>query len=288
MPETSNHRLGEVKSSTPDGRIHTIRWSEWGDPENTKVLLCAHGLSRNGRDFDYLARKTSDHHRVICPDFPGRGMSDALKNPVHYNNVQYLSDSLAILSAIEFDLLHWIGTSMGGLIGMALAASEKNEISKIVLNDVGPFIPREALSVIGNYLADSPEFSSLLQAESYFREVYASFGKLDDEHYRHFVEHGVKLSESGTGFVLNNDPGIIDQFISTAPVDHDLWDTWDRISIPTLILRGEHSGLLLPQTVKQMKHRHSQAESVEIPGCAHAPSLMTESQIDVVIAWLAG
>ena len=213
-------------------------------------------------------------------------MSDALENPVYYNNTQYLSDSLAILSAIEFETLDWVGTSMGGLIGMALAASGNNPISRIVLNDVGPFIPREALSVIGNYLADSPVFSSLLQAESYFREVYASFGKLDDEHYRHFVEHGVTLSSSGEGFDLNSDPGIIDHFISKEPVDYHLWDVWDRISIPTLILRGQYSGLLLSQTVEQMKFRHPLAQSVEIPGCAHAPSLMTESQIEIVNTWL--
>jgi pimeloyl-ACP methyl ester carboxylesterase len=286
MPDKSNQRFGEANSSTPDGRTHIIRWCEWGDPENPDVLLCAHGLSRNGRDFDYLARNICDHYRVICPDFPGRGVSDALENPVYYNNTQYLSDTLAILSAIRFETLDWLGTSMGGLIGMALAACENNPIRKIVLNDVGPFVPREALSVIGEYLADSPEFSSLQQAESYFREVYASFGKLDDEHYRHFVEYGVKPSTSGKGFVLNNDPEIIARFLSNEPVDYQLWDIWDRITVPALIVRGQYSGLLLPQTVEQMKFRHAFAQSVEIPACAHAPSLMTESQIEIVSAWL--
>jgi pimeloyl-ACP methyl ester carboxylesterase len=286
MSEITNQRFGEAHSSTPDGRTHTIRWCEWGDPENPKVLLCAHGLSRNGRDFDYLARKACVQYRVICPDYPGRGISDALENPVYYNNAQYLSDSLAILSVIKFEILDWLGTSMGGLVGMALAASDNNPVRKIVLNDVGPFISGQALAVIGDYLTDTPAFSSLRQAESYFRQVYASFGKLDDEHYLHFVEHGVKPSSSGNGFVLNNDPEIIARFISNKPVDHHLWDIWDRISIPTLILRGQYSGLLLPQTVEQMKFRHALAQSVEIPGCAHAPSLMTESQIEIVNNWL--
>jgi len=286
MNVKSAHKYGKSISSTPDGRNHTIRWTEWGEPDNSKVLICAHGLSRNGRDFDFLARTASDHYRVICPDFPGRGMSDLLENPVHYNNGQYLADTLEIISSLEFETLDWVGSSMGGLIGMALAASDNQPISRIVINDVGPFIPKEALAVIGDYLADSPVFSTLDQADTYFREVYASFGNLDDEHYRHFVEYGVKPSESGKGFVLTYDPAIIDQFISTAPVDYDLWDIWDRVSIPSLILRGEHSGLLLPQTLEQMKHRHPLAKSVEIPGCAHAPSLMTKNQIGIVMTWL--
>ena len=280
-------RPGETQSrSGSTGDRHRVHWTEWGDATNPRVLFCAHGLSRNGRDFDYLASALADRYRIICPDYPGRGNSDWLVNKADYHNEQYLLDSIAIIDTLEFQQLDWVGTSMGGLIGMELAARYPELIGKMVINDVGPFIPAEALAVIGEYLGIHPIFSDREEALDYYRTVYAGFGKLDSEHYEHFVNHGVTPARDGAGFVLNYDPAIIDCFVAVKPVDIDLWETWDSIRIPRLVLRGKKSGLLLAQTVEQMKHRADNTESVEFDDCAHAPSLMVSEQIEVISNWL--
>lgn len=279
-------RYGEIESNTPDGLHHRVRWTEWGDPLNNQVLFCAHGLSRNGRDFDYLAHALARQYRVICPDYPGRGSSDWLANPTFYNHEQYLYDSLKIIGKIRYHSLDWVGTSMGGIIGMSLAALDNNPISRMVVNDVGPYIPAKALAEIGKYLENHPRFNSLQDANEYYRTIYSGFGHLSDETYDHFVEHGVKQADTGHGYMLNYDPAIVSQFTSVKPADIVLWDIWDRIKIPILIIRGQKSDLLLVQTVEQMKHRHSGAESVEFENCAHAPSLMEKHQIDTIVRWL--
>ena len=282
--EKIRSRAGEVVCHTDDHSAHKIRWTEWGDETNPRILFCAHGLSRNGRDFDYLARVAADNYRVICPDYPGRGNSDSFVDPSYYHNQQYLLDTLQILDSLKFDQLHWVGTSMGGLIGMGLASMPDQPIGRLVVNDVGAFIPGEALAMINAYLREHPTFESLQDAENYFRHVYAGFGPLRDDQYRHLVEHGVKPSEHG--YVLNHDTEMIDQFTALPCDDIALWDLWEKIDVPTLILRGEKSGLLLRSTVEEMKARHKGAVSEEIEGCAHAPSLMVEDQIELVLGWL--
>ncbi len=284
MTQSDTPGTGSVRSRTPDGRQHVLRWTEWGDPANPRVLVCAHGLSRNGRDFDFLARALSDRYRVVCPDYPGRGLSDRLGDPVHYHNGQYLEDSLRMIEALAPETLDWVGTSMGGLIGMGIAARTDNPVRRMVINDVGPFIPGAALALIGEYLRTHPSFADLEKAEEYFRTVYLGFGPLEDVHYRHFVEHGVRAD--GDGFVLEIDPAVIDRFVAQPCDDMDIWSIWDQIRIPVLVLRGERSGLLLPETMAEMCARHPQAEGVEIPRCAHAPSLMVPEQIGLVSEWL--
>ena len=265
-----------------------MHWTEWGEAENPRILICAHGLSRNGRDFDFLAQAMAGSYRVICPDYPGRGRSDHVSDPVHYHNLQYLQDTLRLVDSLRFDQLDWVGTSMGGLIGMGLAAMPQHPLGKMVINDVGPFIPGEALALIAEYLGAHPHFDSLDDAEAYFRLVYQSFGPLEDHHYRHFVTHGVRPDPNGEGYVLDIDPAVIDQFIAQPAVDIALWEYWDPIEIPVLILRGEKSGLLRADTLAEMLARHGGAEAREIPGCAHAPSLMPADQIALVSDWLLG
>jgi pimeloyl-ACP methyl ester carboxylesterase len=279
-------KFGEVPCSTGDDKQHLLRWTEWGNPTNTRILICAHGLSRNSRDFDYLAQALVDRYRVICPDYPGRGRSEWLANSAFYTNAQYLQDTLQLIEVLEYEQLDWVGTSMGGLIGIELASLPGNPITRMVVNDVGACIPGEALTQISEYLRVHPVFTTLHQAEVYFRTVYAGFGPLADEHYRHFVENGTRPTDSGEGYILNYDPAIIDQFTSTVFSDIELWHLWDRVTIPMLIIRGQNSGLLLAETVEQMKHRHPGAESVEFANCAHAPSLMEQDQIDVICRWL--
>ena len=227
-----------------------------------------------------------DSYRVICVDYPGRGGSSWLTEKSQYHNEQYLRDSLQLLDHLDYDTLDWVGTSMGGLIGMGITSMPDNPIRKMVINDVGPFIPADALSLIGDYLGLHPRFEHLDQANEYYRTVYASFGALEDHHYDHFVEHGVTSSKDGEHYVLNYDPEIIDQFTAIKPVDIDIWNIFDEISTPLLILRGKKSQLLLPQTVEQMKYRHGNALSVEFAGCGHAPSLMVDDQISCIRDWL--
>ncbi|MGI9317121.1 MAG: alpha/beta fold hydrolase [bacterium] len=279
-------RMGQIESNSTDGSRHMLRWAEWGEAANPRVLFCAHGLSRNGRDFDYLASAAAADYRVICPDYPGRGKSDQLVDPRNYHNQQYLLDTLHILSSLTFEQLDWVGTSMGGLIGIGLASMKEHRVRRMVINDVGAFIPGEALALINQYLSVHPKFESLDQAENYFRSVYASFGPLEDEHYHHLVQHGIMQAEDDAGYVLNHDPAMIDQFISLECKDIELWDLWDKVNIPTLIIRGEKSGLLLRSTIEQMKLRHKGADSEEIAHCAHAPSLMVPDQIKLVLDWL--
>ena len=280
-------RLEQTASETRPGRGHNLAWTEWGDRDNPRVLICAHGLSRNGRDFDFLARELAGEYRVVCPDYPGRGRSSWLHDKSAYTNQQYCRDTLNLINNLDFEVLDWVGTSMGGLIGMAIAAEPDSPIRKMVVNDVGPFIPGAALREIGDYLGRHPRFASRTEALDYYRNVYASFGALEDEHYEHFVAHGVAWDEEADHFRLEYDPAIIDEFLKVVHQDIELWDVFDRIEIPLLILRGKKSGLLLPQTVEQMKHRHGNAISHEFEDCAHAPSLMVPEQIDVIRNWLA-
>lgn len=279
-------RLEQTTSETGPGRDHSLAWTEWGDRDNPRVLVCAHGLSRNGRDFDFLAREMASEYRVVCPDYPGRGRSSWLTDKSAYTNQQYCRDTLNLINSLDYEILDWVGTSMGGLIGMALAADPDSPIRKMVVNDVGPHIPAAALREIGDYLGRHPRFSSREEALDYYRSVYASFGALDDEHYEHFVTHGIAWDDEAGHFRLEYDPAIIDQFLHVVNEDIELWDVFDRIEIPLLILRGKKSGLLLPQTVEQMKHRHGNAISHEFEDCAHAPSLMVPEQIEIVRDWL--
>lgn len=283
---TYEPRYGKVASNTPDGTAHTVGWTEWGDPDNRRLLLCAHGLSRNGRDFDFLAKRLAAHYRVICPDFPGRGASDWLADPAYYTNQQYLKDTKVILEELAFDSLDWVGTSMGGLIGMALAATSENLIRRMVVNDVGPFIPKAALELIKTYLKKHPRFRTIDEAGQYFRTVYAGFGRLEDHHYDHLVKFGVRFDELLDRYVLNYDPALIDVFVAAPSEDVDIWPLWEAVHMPVLVVRGGKSGLLLAETVAQMKLSKPGTNSVEFDDCAHAPSLMVDNQISAVERWL--
>ncbi len=278
--------VGSVVSSTPDGTVHTLRWVEWGHPSHSKVLICAHGLFRNGRDFDCLAQALMDQYRVICPDFPGRGQSDWLAHPIHYHNEQYNHDIKALIETLQYEQLDWVGTSMGGLIGMGLASASGHPVRRMVINDVGPFISKSALERIRKYASQPPRFSAWTDAEAYFRTTYAGFGPLADRHFAHLVEHGVRPSPDHEGYVLNLDPAVMDRFMAMPCEDIAAWEYWDSIQIPVLILRGESSDILTKDVMDEMVQRHPRAAAIEIPDCAHAPSLMVEPQIQYIRQWL--
>lgn len=285
-PARPYHGLREhtVQCLGPHG-LHRMAYTEWGDPNNPRVLVCAHGLTRNGRDFDDLARALADHYRVICPDVVGRGRSDWLGVKADYGFPLYVADMITLIARLDVESVHWFGTSMGGLIGMLIASQPHSPISRLVLNDVGPVVTAVSLRRIGQYVGTAPRFSTMVDAEAYIRMVSAPFGPLTDAQWRHLTEYTVRPVEGG--FAMVYDPGIGDVF-RNAPilVDVDWWDTYDRIRCPTLALRGAESDLLEHETLVAMSTRGPKAGIVEFPGVGHAPMLMDEGQISVVREFL--
>jgi pimeloyl-ACP methyl ester carboxylesterase len=265
--------------------FHRVAYYEWGDEENPHVVVCVHGLTRNGRDFDALARALAADYRVVCPDVAGRGRSPWLIHKQDYGYPLYLSDMAALVARTGAEKVDWVGTSMGGLIGMMLAAQPDNPIQRLVLNDVGPFIPKAALERLATYVGKAPRFGTLDQFEVYLRTVLAPFGPLTDAQWRHLVEHSSHRYDDGTLGVAY-DPRIGDAFES-ALQDVVLWPVWDAISCATLVLRGKQSDLLLHETAEEMTRRGPKARLVEFDGIGHAPALMAEDQIAVVRDFLS-
>lgn len=274
-------REGQVNCLSTAG-FHHMAYVEWGDAHNPRVLICVHGLTRNGRDFDFLAQALEADYRVICPDVVGRGKSDWLANKSLYVMPQYCADMVTLLARLNVETVDWLGTSMGGLIGMALAAQPGNPIRRLVLNDVGPVVSAVSLARIGDYLGTPPRFDSIEEAEAYVRKVSAPFGPLTDTQWRHLTVHAVREAKDGKiEFVY--DPGIAQAYRQGQQLsggkDVELWPLFDAITCPTLLLRGEQSDLLTPQTAQAMTQRGPHAQLIEIPGVGHAPVLMDDAQI---------
>ena len=274
-----------VQCAHPGG-LHRMHYTEWGDADNPDVVLCVHGLTRNGRDFDFLAAALCDQFRVVCPDVVGRGSSEWLASPGHYNIPQYVNDMVTLIARLGVEKVRWVGTSMGGLMGMALAALPQTPITRLVMNDVGPVIEAAAISRIGDYVGRAPRFATLEDAEHFIRGFCASFGPLTDAQWRHITAHALRECEGG--LEMRYDPAIGDAFRTDAPRgDVDLWPMYDAIACPTLVLRGMASDLLSAATTAQMATRGPRARVAEIPGVGHAPMLMDLDQIGLVSAFLA-
>ena len=264
-----------------------MAYTEWGGANNPQVLLCVHGLSRVGRDFDDLARALCGEYRVVCPDVVGRGNSGRLADPRHYQIPQYVSDMVTLLARLNAAELHWVGTSMGGLIGMGLAALPASPVKRLVLNDVGPVLKADALKRIGEYLGKAPVFPDFAAAERYIRAVSASFGLTTDAQWKFLTEISLRPASDG-GFAMHYDPAIALPFrdANTGSVDIDLWPVYEAIRCPVLVTRGESSDLLSRETLEGMRERGPRAVTVEIPGVGHAPMFMEPGQIDVVKRFL--
>lgn len=277
-------RSGQVSCLSGSG-FHRMAYYEWGAADAARTVVCVHGLTRNGRDFDTLAAALADAgYRVVCPDVAGRGASDWLSAPADYGFPQYLADMTALIARLDVAWVDWIGTSMGGLIGMMLAARPETPLRRLVINDVGPFIPKAALERIGTTLGTDPVFADMNAAEAHLRTIHAPFGALTDAQWRHLTEHSLRPVEGG--FKLRYDPMIGEAVREEPPGDVDLWPVWDAIGCPTLVLRGARSDLLLAETAEEMRGRGPGADVVAIPGCGHAPALMDERQIGIVSNWL--
>lgn len=264
---------------------HNLNYTEWGAAE-APVILCIHGLTQNARSFDVLAKALSETHRVICLDVVGRGGSDWLSDPMHYGFPQYVADAYALIAHLGVTDVDLVGTSMGGIIGMFLAAQDGTPVQRLVLNDVGPFVPREAVARIRDYVGTDPDFPDLKAYEEYLRYIWSPFGELTDEQWRHLAETSARTTETGA-IAPNYDPDIRQPLIAAPIEDADLWAFWDVISIPTLVLRGARSDLLTADIARQMTERGPQAELVEFDGVGHAPALMAPDQVEVIRRFLS-
>lgn len=266
--------------------FHELAYRESG-PDHPVPVLCLHGLARNARDFDVLAADlAATGRRVVCADVVGRGDSGWLRDPQDYGYPQYLADTAALIARLGSGQVDIVGTSMGGLIGMMLAAQPDTPIRRLVINDVGPFIPKAALARILDYFGKDPRFADLAEAEAYHRRIYRSFGDLSDVQWRHLTE--TSLRHDGEGWRLHYDPRIAEPMRAVEIADVDLWPLWDAVSCPTLVLRGAESDLLLVETAEEMKQRGPRAKLIEFPGCGHAPALLDPAQIAPLRDWLVG
>lgn len=264
--------------------FHRIVYQDWGDLQNYSGAICVHGLTRNSRDFDELANALSRKFRVICPDMPGRGGSQWLSDPADYSYPTYLNNMAALLARLDLEEVNWIGTSMGGLIGMMLAAQPGSPIARLVLNDIGPFLPKEALERLAGYVGADPHFKDLGELEAYYREIHAPFGPLSDAQWKHLALHGSRQEPAG-GYRLHYDPAIAHAFKARPIEDVSLWPIWSQITCPVLLLRGVNSDLLTKETVEQMKESKPDLTVVEIENTGHAPALMSKAEISLITRW---
>lgn len=285
---TEEPRLCDVQCISPAG-LHRMAYAEWGDPDNSRVLVAVHGLSRVGRDFDNLARAFAKDFRVVCPDVVGRGRSSWLSQPMLYQVPTYVSDMVTLLARLDVPSVAWFGTSMGGLIGMALASMPGNPINKLLLNDVGPVVKATALARIAEYFGKPLRFRSVEEAVQYIRTIAAPFGPHSDEEWRHLTE--VVLRRDGEEWVLHYDPALAVPFKAAEgnPNGGDvlLWNIYDAIHCPTLAVRGEFSDLLSAETHREMGERGPRAELCTIAGVGHAPTFMHADQIALARAFFS-
>jgi pimeloyl-ACP methyl ester carboxylesterase len=305
---------GSVLCLSP-GRFHRVAYLDWGPAASKHVVLCVHGLARNSRDFDFLAAELARECRVICPDVVGRGDSEWLADKSDYRFSTYLADAAVLLARVtaprrsvlsrlfgrwrafrrEAKRIDWVGTSMGGLIGMLLAAKPGSPIRRLVLNDVGPFVPWGSLYRLKGYVGGGRSFPSVAAAESWVREVCAPFGRLSDKQWRHLARHSVYQAGRGD-YRLRYDPGIgaalsghSDPEFPIGPhflAGVDLWSVWAQVRCPVLVLRGADSDVLSRNTVARMQAEKPDLQVVEFDGAGHAPALMDREQIAAVTRFL--
>jgi len=284
---SESFRRRKVRCASPTG-LHSIAYREWGIRDNPRVLVCVHGVTRCARDFDYLARALSTQYRVVCPDLPGRGDSDWLRNPGEYQVPLYVGDMVTLLARLDVETVDWVGTSLGGLIGMALAALQGSPLTKLVLNDVGPVLTAAALTRIGSFIGKWPPLPNMEAAVAYVRGVSAPFGPHSDAEWRFLTENVVRTNPDGS-LRMHYDPSLALSFTTQDPAaDVELWALYDQIRCPTMVIRGEHSDLLTRDTARQMSVRGPKARIVEIAGVGHAPTLIHDDQIQLVRDLLAG
>jgi len=307
------HTVPPMPSSLPSPRLesltgfsaagfHRFAYADWGDPDNPHVVVCAHGLTRNGRDFDWLAQRLAPRARVVCPDIVGRGSSDWLPDAALYGYPQYLADMNALVARIGAPharagkpvTIDWVGTSMGGLIGMMLAAAPGSPLRRLVMNDVGPVLAREGLTRIGTYAGGDPRFDTVEAFSAWYASLMRPWGAytpaLPDERLRHLVAHGLRRCVDDRGqavFAPAYDPAVAAGFRGKVfERDIELWPVWQKVEIPVLVLRGAESELLRAETARAMVDGRPGRSLLTFDGIGHAPALASSDQIEPVARFL--
>ncbi len=273
-------RSRRVRYLLTDG-FHDMAYLEWGQP-NAPSVVCVHGLTRQAHDFDRLAQALAGDFRVICPDLPGRGQSDWLSDPALYQPQTYVT-ALSHLLAVIGGPVNWVGTSLGGICGMVIAAQPGTPVTRMVLNDIGPFIPQAAVARIRDYMVPPPEFPDATALEAHLRLIHDAFGVPDDAAWAEMARHSARALPNGA-VTLHYDPGVGEAMRAQEPADVNLMGFWQKIEVPMLTIRGDRSDLLLPETLLEMER--SGSRSFVIPGVGHAPALMDEKSISVIAAFL--
>lgn len=264
---------------------HRMAYHEWGDPDNQNVLICVHGLTRRGSDFNVLAKAMSDRYRVICPDIVGRGDSDWLDNPMLYGLPQYVADMSALVNRLGVQKVDWFGTSMGGLIGIFMASQERSPIRRMIINDVGPRIEPGSLKRLGDYVGKPLHFATKEEGLIYLNRICAPFGNFTPDQWRDY--NGPHLVQDGSGWKVHYDPDISKPFAAMNKVmavmgEMMTWKAFDAIEADMLVVRGADSDLLSVTTVTEMCRRRPRTRSIEIPGVGHAPAFITPEQVAIV------
>lgn len=264
-----------------------IHYTEWS-PHHAETVIAWHGLARTGRDMDEIAAHLSARYRVICPDTLGRGLSQWSPKPeTEYSLDFYAAIALDLVDQLGIESMHWLGTSMGGALGLRLAATKlRGRIRRLVLNDVGPKIADAAVARIRSYAGNPAQFDRVSELETYFRTIYKPYGWLSDEQWRHLTETSTRRLPNGK-VTPHYDPNMVLQFVHH-PHDYDQWEAYDSLEIPVLCLRGATSDLLLAETADEMRRRGPRAVVVTIPGCGHAPALNVPEQLQLVERFLNG
>ncbi len=292
MPEKElTPRFEEVAALGPHG-FTRVAYVEWGPPDASQVVICVHGLTRNSRDFDYLARRLASRGlRVLCPDLPGRGRSEWVPKPADYATPLYLAAANAVIARSGAKTVDWIGTSLGGHVGMEMAALPGAPIRRLVLNDFGARVAGAALQRIATYMRTKRHFASIDELEAHLRQIHEPFGHLTDAQWRHLAEHSGVKTEDGD-YRQHYDPNIGRAFSWPMMVDIALWNIWEQVSCPVLILRGEDSDLLHASTVREMQKRgiagrNGLVRAIEVRDVGHAPALMNDAQATLIEEFLA-
>ena len=280
-----------VQCASPTG-LHRMAYTEWGDPANKRVLVCVHGLTRSGRDFDRVAAALADVYRVVCPDVVGRGLSDWLADANRYIVPQYVTDMVTLIARLDVESVDWFGTSMGGLIGMTLAGLPGSPIRKLLVNDIGPHIEPGALDRIREYVGKSMSFASLAEAVDYAASLAPGFGRLSADEWHEINAPLMRQREDGR-WELRYDPAVAQPFAAVNPdaglgAEAFLWRLFEAIPGPVLVTRGAESDLLSAQTAASMVERGKAVSSVEIEGAGHAPAFLDAEQIAIARRFFVG
>jgi pimeloyl-ACP methyl ester carboxylesterase len=279
MLTRTSPRTRHFRGLSPHG-FHRVVYYEWGAADNANVVVCVHGIGRNGRDFDVLGEALAPSHRVLAIDMPGRGQSEWLRDPMDYVTPVYLGTLTSLIAASGVEHVSWVGTSMGALLGIIAAAQPGTPVTKLIVNDAGPVIEPAAVARIAQYFGTDPSFATYAELNAYVRQISAPFGPLTDAQWEHVVRTNARQRADGT-WGVGYDPAIAVPFRAlAAPVD--LWPMWDAIACPALVLRGEQSDLLSRATAQAMATRGPRARVVEFAGVGHAPMLLSHEQVETV------